>query len=135
VSKCFLACAVGFLQQEGRVDIEDKVMDYFPSYLPENLDPAFSALKIKHLLMMGTGQEGAPVHDSANALSPSGDLRHQFFQRKVVFPPGTRFQYDSYASYMLSALIQTVTKENLVDYLTPPAFCSVKHPPAVLYPG
>jgi len=39
-----------------------------------------------------------------------------------VYEPGTRFLYNSVATYMLSAILQEVTGEKLIDYLTPRLF-------------
>ena len=47
----------------------------------------------------------------------TSDWVKYFLSHEVEFMPGTHFLYNSMASYMLSAIIQKVTGEKLVDYL------------------
>ena len=46
-------------------------------------------------------------------------LREQFFKTPFVCEPGTHNLYNSPATYMLSAIVQKVTGEKIVDYLEP----------------
>ena len=45
-----------------------------------------------------------------------------FWDTPVQHEPGTVFQYNSLCSHMLSAIVQKVTGEKLIDYLTPRLF-------------
>jgi CubicO group peptidase (beta-lactamase class C family) len=45
-----------------------------------------------------------------------------FLETPVVNEPGTKYQYNSMASFMLSAIVQKVTGEKVIDYLTPRLF-------------
>ncbi len=39
--------------------------------------------------------------------------------RDVVYLPGTHFLYNSGATYMLSAIVQKLTGQTVLEYLTP----------------
>ena len=46
----------------------------------------------------------------------------RFFAHPVPFKPGTHFLYNSPATYMLSAIVQKVTGQTVLDYLQPRLF-------------
>ena len=45
-----------------------------------------------------------------------------FLETPVEFEPGTKYRYNSMATYMLSAIVQKVTGEKVIDYLKPRLF-------------
>jgi len=117
VSKTFTSTAIGFAIEEGLLKVTDKVSAFFPDQLPNEISPNLKAMEIAHLLTMTVG------HD----VDPTGVLRQQeeknwakaFLAFPLVHQPGTQFVYNSMATYMLSAIIQQVTGERLLDYLQP----------------
>ena len=62
-------------------------------------------------------------HTSEPRLGQSSDdwVKH-FLESELKLRPGTYFMYNTPATYMLSAIIQRVTGEKLVDYLYPRLF-------------
>ena len=50
VTKSFVSLAVGCLEKEGRISLDDKICRYFPEYLPENVHPRLAAMTIRHML-------------------------------------------------------------------------------------
>ena len=62
-------------------------------------------------------------HTSEPRLGQSSDdwVKH-FLKSELKLRPGTYFMYNTPATYMLSAIIQRVTGEKLVDYLYPRLF-------------
>ena len=46
----------------------------------------------------------------------------KFLSIPIINEPGSKFLYNSLATYMLSAIVQKVTGEKVVDYLTPRLF-------------
>lgn len=112
VSKTFTSTAIGFAVKEKRLKVTDKVISFFPDDLPATISPYLEELTIKDLLTMTVGHEEAPVF----TMNDENWVR-SFLAAPIVHEPGTRFQYSSYASYMLSAIINKVTGENTYDYL------------------
>lgn len=117
VSKTFTATAIGFMQQEGLLNVEDKVISFFPEDTPETISPYWKEMNIEHLLMMGAGLEKEPSYAVAD-----DNWAKRFLAEPVTHEPGTMFQYNSLASYMLSAIVQQITGENTFDYLKPRLF-------------
>jgi len=120
LSKSFTSTAVGLAVNEGLMSVEDKVIDYFPKDLPENICKNLSAMKVKHLLSMSTGHD---VDTTEHVGSQSeGNWVKGFLELDVEHEPGTYFVYNTAATYMLSAIVQKVTGQTLLNYLEPRIF-------------
>ena len=116
-SKTFTSTAVGFAVSEGRLSVNDKVISFFPDLLPEIVSDYLDALSVKDLLCMAAGQNPEPF-----GLLGGQNWVKSFLSVPIVDEPGTKFLYNSVATYMLSAILQSVTGEKLMDYLTPRFF-------------
>lgn len=117
LSKSFTSTGIGLAVTEGKIKITDKVISFFPNDLPGTVSPNLAAMRIKDLLTMTTGHDkdtiGPLVQDK------SGSWVRAFLALPVEHQPGTHFLYNTGATYMLSAIMQKVTNQNLLDYLTP----------------
>jgi CubicO group peptidase (beta-lactamase class C family) len=118
LSKSFTSTAVGFAVSEKKLSLSDKVVSFFPDKLPGNVSDNLSQLTIKDLLSMSVGQ--AP--DPSFAIAPSNDWIKTFFSIPILNKPGSVFLYNSMATYMLSAIVQKVTGQKIIDYLKPRLF-------------
>src|SRR6478609_4466769 len=118
VSKSFTATAVGFAVTEKKLSLEDKVISFFPEETPTQLSPYLAALKVKHLLTMTAGQ--AP--DPTGPVAVSQNWVKTFLNTPILDEPGSKFLYNSVATYMLSAIVQKVTGQKVIDYLQPRLF-------------
>ena len=113
VSKTFTATAVGLAIAEGKMALTDKVIDYFPDQLPAEISDNLRAMTVRDLLTMTCGHD---VEPSAHR-NPDQDWVTGFLAHPVVHEPGTFYLYNSLGTYMLSAIVQKVTGEKVVDYL------------------
>jgi CubicO group peptidase (beta-lactamase class C family) len=118
-SKSFTATAVGFAVSEHRLSVNDKVISFFPDALPDTVGPLLSGMKVKDLLSMSAGQDPDPTFKTV--VSDSNWVK-SFLAVPVVHEPGTKFLYNTLATYMLSAIVQKVTGEKVIDYLKPRLF-------------
>jgi len=119
LSKSFTSTAIGIAQDENLLSIYDPVTSFFPESLPDSISPNLKAMRIKDLLRMSTGHD----QDATGRLMVDGkSWVESFFSLTVEHKPGTHFVYNSAATYMLSAIIQKVTGETLIQYLTPRLF-------------
>lgn len=118
LSKSFTSTAVGFAVSERKLSVNDKVISFFPDKLPANVTPNLADLTIKDLLSMSAGQDPDPSF----AVAFSDDWIRSFLATPVLNDPGTVFLYNSAATYMLSAIVQKVTGQKIIDYLTPRLF-------------
>lgn len=118
LSKSFTSTAVGFAVSEKRFNLDDKVVSFFPERAPDPVPPRLAALTPRHLLMMAAGQEPDPT----GQLNATEDWERGFLATPLVNEPGSRFLYNSMATYMLSAMVTRKTGEKVVDYLRPRLF-------------
>lgn len=118
VSKTFTATAIGFAVQEKLIKLDDKVIKFFPDDLPAEVSANLAALEIRHLLTMSVGQEKEPTAGTAD----NRRWERIFLETPIIYAPGTKFLYNSIASYMLSSILQKVTGKTVFDYLTPRLF-------------
>src|SRR5690606_15944536 len=109
----------GFAVAEGLLSVENKVIEFFPDELPDTVSDHLKQLSIKNLLTMSVGQDPDPTH---NIASGSDNWVRAFLAREIVKQPGTTFLYNSMATYMLSAIVQKVTGQKVIDYLKPRLF-------------
>jgi CubicO group peptidase (beta-lactamase class C family) len=119
VSKTFTATAVGFAVSEGKLKVTDKVISFFPDNLPAVVSDNLKALEVKDLLTMSGGHD---VEPALNRVDTTANWVETFLAAPFEHKPGTFFVYNSLGTYMLSAIIQKVTGETLLDYLTPRLF-------------
>ena len=117
-SKSFTATAVGFAVAEKKLNVSDKVISFFPEDLPENISPNLADLEIRDLLTMSVGHE----KENFTFIATSGNWVKDFLRTPIVFKPGTKFLYNTPATYMLSAIVQKVTGQKVIDYLQPRLF-------------
>jgi CubicO group peptidase (beta-lactamase class C family) len=117
VSKSFTATAIGFAVSEGRLKVSDKVISFFPDKLPSVVNENLAALEIKHLLSMSVGNEKEPM-----GIILGQDWVKDFLASPIENQPGSKFLYNSAATYMLSAIIQKVTGQKTIEYLRPRLF-------------
>jgi CubicO group peptidase (beta-lactamase class C family) len=113
-SKSFTATAVGFAVSEGKLSVDDKIISFFPDALPDTVSPFLSEMKVKDLLSMSAGQDPDPTF---KAVVNENNWVKAFLATPVVHQPGTKFLYNTLATYMLSAIVQKVTGEKVIDYL------------------
>ncbi len=111
-TKSYVGIAVSQLAAEGIINLDDKIIDYFPEYLPEEIHPYLAAQSIENMLNMHTCFTDCPWFNNHR-----GDRVRYYFSMKPVRYPGTTFYYDSSGSFVLGALVEKVTGKNFLDYL------------------
>lgn len=112
-SKSFTSTAVGFLVEEGRLGLDERVVEIFPDRLPDQVSDNLKALRVRDLLTMTAGAD----KDHVIAKGKCSDWVRAFFAKEFNRKPGTRFKYDSDATYMLAAIVEKRSGEKLMDYL------------------
>ena len=116
VSKTFTSTAVGFAISEGLLSLEDKIVDIFPESVPENPSDTLQRVTLRHLLTMNSGHATDPTYVIRNG---DGDWIRSFMEWPIKYEPGTCYCYNSLGTYLLSAAVQKVTGQKVVDYLEP----------------
>lgn len=115
LSKSFTSTAIGFCVQEGRLALGDKVLGFFPDDAPKDGE-FWGDMTVHHLLSMNTGHDQDPT--GAVVSTPDGDWVRAFFAQPLSFQPGTHFTYNTAATYLLSVIVQKLTGQTVLEYLT-----------------
>lgn len=118
-SKSFTSTAVGFAVNEKLLTVDDKVISFFPEDLPDTISPYLADLRVKDLLSMSAGMDPDPTF---MVIRRDSNWVKGFLSMPVINKPGSRFLYNTLATYTLSAIVQKVTGEKIIDYLTPRLF-------------
>ncbi|HVY72360.1 MAG TPA: serine hydrolase domain-containing protein [Verrucomicrobiae bacterium] len=128
LSKSFTSTAVGLAIAEGKLSLDDTVLSFFPEDAPATPGDNLKSMRVRDLLEMSTGHHA----DDLNKFSFNSTerLTKAFLALPVAHKPGTHFLYNTPATYMLSAIVQKVTGQPIVDYLGPRLFepLGIEHP-------
>jgi CubicO group peptidase (beta-lactamase class C family) len=120
LSKSFTSTAIGLTVADGKVSVDDPVLKFFPEEAPAQPGANLKAMRVRDLLTMATGQhsediQNFPYHSEESVVK-------KFLALPVAHKPGTFFLYNSPASYMLSAIVQKVSGQSVLEYLRPRLF-------------
>lgn len=110
--KTFTGMAVGLAIEDGLLSLDDKLDDIFPQYIKLLKRFNRKEITIRNLLTMTSEVS----YSEAGAIDGT-DWRTNFMSSSCKCEPGTKFDYNSMNSYMLSAAIQEKTGMTMFDYL------------------
>lgn len=116
LSKSFMSTAIGLVVGDGLLSVDDLVLPFFPEYAPAEPSDKLRLMRVRDLLTMTTG------HDTEPRPVPGVAWELAFLAHPVPHKPGTHFLYNSAASHMLSAILQKVTGQTMLDFLRPRLF-------------
>ncbi len=119
VSKSFTSTAIGFAVKENLLKLDDPVVSFFPNEAPPTISDNLKELRVRHLLSMTVGHQPDPT---GYIVTRDTNWVKAFLSTPILHKPGSRFLYNTMATYMLSAILQKVTGQKLFDYLQPRLF-------------
>lgn len=123
LSKTLTATAVGVLAQEGRLSLDDLVLDFFPEIGRSSAHPLWGQVRIRHCLSMTVGHEtdawDQVFVDHPDAGTPGADWVPWVFATAPSAQPGTVFAYNQIATYLLSVIVGRVAGAGVRDVLRP----------------
>ena len=112
-TKSFVGVAIGLLEEEGKLHLDDKVYTYFPEKLDGECAYELQQQTIREMLMMTTA-------GGSSSWFVSGDpdrTHHYLNEQRRLHPSGTIWAYDSPGSQVLCALAEKLAGKPLLDYL------------------
>ena len=112
-TKSYVSVAIGLLEEEGKLNLDDKIADHFRDRIDGELHPYIENQTIREMLMMVTSCK--PI----NWFYAKEDDRVRCYFNDSTFdhPAGTLFDYDSAGSQVLSALAEKISGKPLFEYL------------------
>ncbi|WP_293911551.1 serine hydrolase [Deinococcus sp.] len=116
VSKSFVSTAVGLAVSDGLLELDDTVLSVFPEYAPPQVSDHLAAMRVRDLLTMTSGH-------AEDVMRPLTEHQPQlwvrtFLAQPVDHAPGSRFVYNSAATFMLAAIVERRSGQRLLDLLS-----------------
>jgi CubicO group peptidase (beta-lactamase class C family) len=119
-TKSFVSTLLGISAQQGKLENLDRpILEFFPDKAVDNLDDAKKAVTLQHVLDMATGLEWkwtGRTDETYVDLFKSKDRIGYVLGRPMVAAPGSKFDYNNGASYVLSGVINRVTGQNALEF-------------------
>ncbi len=113
MSKSITSTAIGFAVSEGLLNLNDRVVKFFPEYNMSKR-PFNRMLTIRMLLTMHSDKLITVLEEKGGK-----DWISNYLNAPFLLPPNTKFNYISENTFMLSAILTKVTGMSLIDYLYP----------------
>lgn len=113
VSKSFVSIAAGLAIEDGLLNLDDKMMAFFPEYTNECANAYLSEMTIRDVLVMETCKFKRTDWFTSN----TQDRCEVYFREAADRIAGTTFTYDSPASFMLTVIIEKLTGKPFLEYL------------------
>jgi len=113
ITKSFVSLGIGLLEEEGKLSLDDHIIQYFPEKLPKDgVHPYIASMTIRDMLRM------ASAHDKTTfKVMLINDWVRTFFSVTPSHVPGTCFSYDTSSTHTLAALVEKLSGMELLNYL------------------
>jgi CubicO group peptidase (beta-lactamase class C family) len=118
VSKTVTSLAVGMLEGDGALSLDDPVL----AHLPELADTAAAgseSITVRHLLRMTAGNGYRWADEDADH---PGDPARDFLATPLVAEPGSTYHYRGANTYVLGRIVHSISGLDLRDFLVPRLF-------------
>lgn len=114
VTKSYVSLAIGCLEEEGKINLDDKIGKYFPKEIENQKNEDFRNQTIKDMLAMSTTNV-----DHGWFAARCEDRVQYYFDNNLTYhrPSATAYEYDSTGSFVLGALVERLTEKTLIEYL------------------
>jgi len=117
VSKSFISTLVGLALEEGCIEsINQRLLDFFPEYALQIMDPRKLDITLQHMLQMRSGLPWEETHPDLMAAMWKGDNPPLVVGFPLTEDPGTVFQYSNITPALLAEIISRTCDTNLKDF-------------------
>jgi CubicO group peptidase (beta-lactamase class C family) len=118
VTKSLMTTLIGIAADQGKLDLDDKMVSFFPDRSIANLDERKEAITVGHLASMASGLDCTTEQDelTLSQMVASPDWVQFALDRKVVSEPGKQFVYCSPSIHLLSPILQQATGMSTLDF-------------------
>jgi CubicO group peptidase (beta-lactamase class C family) len=117
VTKSVTSALIGIALEKGYLNsVDQKIIEFFPEYITDELDPRKKEISLKHLLTMSAGfkwNDWGPVMYDWYYSADWGKFAIQLLQENN---PGDVFNYNSSTSHLLSIILSKSTKVSTLDF-------------------
>lgn len=118
VSKTVTSLAVGMLEGDGALSLDDPVLVHLPE-LADTAAAGSEKITVGHLLRMTAGNGYRWADDDADH---PGDPARDFLATPLVAEPGSTYHYAGGNAYVLGRVVHSISGLDLRDFLVPRLF-------------
>lgn len=116
VTKSFTSALVGLAIEQGRINLDDKMMDFFPELKDHVKDPRKFDITVEHLLQMRAGFAWEESSDELLEILFTGFRPSTILEIPLTAEPGNKFQYSNFSSHLLGIIITRSTGQDLKSF-------------------
>ncbi len=118
VTKSLMTTLIGIAADQGKLDLDDKMVAFFPDRSIANRDQRKEDITVRHLASMSSGLDCTAEDDELTLMEmvASPDYVQFVLDRKVAWEPGEHFVYCSPAIHLLSPILQQATGMTTLDF-------------------
>jgi CubicO group peptidase (beta-lactamase class C family) len=117
VTKSVTSALIGVALDRGYLDsVDQKLIDFFPEYVTDDLDPRIKEISLKHILTMRAGFSWNDRGPVMRDWYTSEDWAKFTIQLPLGTNPGDKFNYNSSISHLLSIILTKSTKTSTLDF-------------------
>ncbi len=113
ITKSMTCIAIGMLMDDGKLTLDDPIVQFFPDWLPEHPDERLMRLKIRDMLRMATCYRRTTYREGVDE-----NWAKTFFTAVPTHEPGTVFNYDTSCAQVLAALVERLSGMSEEQFLT-----------------
>lgn len=114
-TKSYVSIAIGLLEEDGLIDLDKPLIEYFPEKIDGEVHPFRAKQTIREMLVMQTAASTASWFED-----PEPDRTRMYINKpalSILRPSGTTWIYDSAGSQVMSSLVEKITGKSLFDFL------------------
>jgi len=118
VTKSIMTTLIGIAADQGFLDLDDRVLSFFPDRKIDNRGLLKNFITVRHLAGMSSGLACYSANDeqTLSEMGSAPDWVQFTLDLKVVRIPGTHFEYCSPGMHLLSAILQQATGMQAAEF-------------------
>jgi CubicO group peptidase (beta-lactamase class C family) len=118
VTKSVLTTLIGIAVDQGKLDLENQMLSFFPNQPIANRDHRKDRITVRNLVSMTSGLDctGLPSEATVQEMEASVDWVKFMLDRPMASEPGSTFVYCGGNMHLLSAILQKATGMTALEY-------------------
>jgi CubicO group peptidase (beta-lactamase class C family) len=117
VTKSVMSALVGIALEKGYLlDVDQKLIEFFPEYITDESDPRVKEIRLKNLLTMSAGFRWNDRGPVMRVWYTSPNWAEFTLQLPLENDPGDVFNYNSSTSHLLSIILSKATRTSTLDF-------------------
>ncbi len=117
VTKSYISALTGIaLREQVLTSLDQKMMEFFPEFDWEELDPRKSQITLRHILQMRSGYPWEEFDSYLNSLFSSSNWIPLIKEFPLISDPGTRFGYSNLTAHMMGIILARAANSSLLTF-------------------